>query len=347
MRITDFHAHVFPEAIARKAVDNTAGFYGLTVSMNGTVSELLELHREAGISRGCIHSVAVTPRSADSINRFIAGEVKKHPGQLTGFGAVHPDCGDIPGLIREAKELGLKGLKIHPDMQRFALDSPAALDMFAAIEGEMPVIIHTGDPRYAWSSPRQMKKALDAFPKLVCVCAHLGGWREWDDAWRTLAGYENVYVDTSSSLYAMTPEKGRELIRRYDGERVLFGTDYPMWNPREELVRFRAVRLTDAEEERILCLNAERLLGPADGEPPPEEQKKEEKKMTRTLKIEGMMCMHCEARVKKALEAIPGVESAAADHDAGTAVVTLSAPVEDSVLTEAVTSQNYRVLGVE
>jgi Cu2+-exporting ATPase len=69
--------------------------------------------------------------------------------------------------------------------------------------------------------------------------------------------------------------------------------------------------------------------------------------MTRTLKIEGMMCAHCEARVKKALEAIPGVESAAADHDAGTAVVTLTAPVEDAVLTEAVTALDFRVLGVE
>jgi len=74
---------------------------------------------------------------------------------------------------------------------------------------------------------------------------------------------------------------------------------------------------------------------------------KEENTMTKTLKVEGMMCVHCEARVKKALEALPGVESAAADHDAGTAVVTLSAPVEDDVLRAAVEAQDYKVLGVE
>ena len=74
---------------------------------------------------------------------------------------------------------------------------------------------------------------------------------------------------------------------------------------------------------------------------------KEEKFMTKTLKVEGMMCMHCEARVKKALEAVPGVESAVADHGAGTAVVTLSAPVEDDVLRAAVEAQDYKVLGVE
>ena len=77
------------------------------------------------------------------------------------------------------------------------------------------------------------------------------------------------------------------------------------------------------------------------------ETKKEEITMTKTLKVEGMMCPHCEARVKKALEALPGVESAAADHTAGTAVVTLSAPVEDEALRAAVEAQDYKVLGVE
>ena len=70
----------------------------------------------------------------------------------------------------------------------------------------------------------------------------------------------------------------------------------------------------------------------------------EEKKMTKTLKVEGMMCEHCEARVKKALEAIEGVESAVADHNAGTAVVTLSADVADEILKEAVEAQDYKVL---
>ena len=65
--------------------------------------------------------------------------------------------------------------------------------------------------------------------------------------------------------------------------------------------------------------------------------------MTKTLKVEGMMCMHCEARVKKALEAVPGVESAVPDHSAGTAVVTLNAPVADEALRAAVEAQGYQV----
>ncbi len=114
----------------------------------------------------------------------------------------------------------------------------------------------------------------------------------------------------------------------------------------------------------FVCMNALRLnlMNPHDGKHDRKEKQipaealeeavsavkmKEEKTMTKTLKVEGMMCMHCEARVKKALEAVPGVESAVADHTAGTAVVTLSAPVADEMLKAAVEAQDYAVTGVE
>ena len=114
----------------------------------------------------------------------------------------------------------------------------------------------------------------------------------------------------------------------------------------------------------FVCMNALRLnlVNPQDGRHDRKEKTisaealekivkaetiKEEKTMKKTLKVEGMMCTHCEARVKKALEAVPGVESAVADHVAGNAVVTLSTSVEDEALRAAVEAQDYKVLGVE
>lgn len=73
----------------------------------------------------------------------------------------------------------------------------------------------------------------------------------------------------------------------------------------------------------------------------------EEKLMTKTMKIEGMMCMHCEARVKKVLEALDGVSEAVVSHEKGTAVLTLSADISDAVLEDAITAQDYKVLGIE
>ncbi|MCR5206233.1 MAG: heavy metal translocating P-type ATPase [Lachnospiraceae bacterium] len=75
--------------------------------------------------------------------------------------------------------------------------------------------------------------------------------------------------------------------------------------------------------------------------------KTEEKEMTKTLKIEGMMCGHCEARVKKTLEAIEGIESAAPDHNTNTAVITLSKDVDIDVIKAAIEAQDYKFLGVE
>jgi Cu2+-exporting ATPase len=72
----------------------------------------------------------------------------------------------------------------------------------------------------------------------------------------------------------------------------------------------------------------------------------EEKTMTKTMKIEGMMCAHCEARVKKALEALPEVTEAAVSHEAGTAVVTLASELSDTALQSAVEAQDYKVLSI-
>lgn len=79
----------------------------------------------------------------------------------------------------------------------------------------------------------------------------------------------------------------------------------------------------------------------------PHKTKTEEKTMTKTLKIEGMMCEHCEARVKKTLEAIEGIESAAPDHNTDTAVITLAKEVPAEVIKAAIEAQDYKFVGME
>jgi len=118
-------------------------------------------------------------------------------------------------------------------------------------------------------------------------------------------------------------------------------------------LRLNLVNIHDASHDKKIHKNrasAEACSGqscPADAASEEETASMEEKTMTKTLKVEGMMCSHCEARVAKALSAVAGVESAAADHNAGTAVVTLSADVADDVLKKAVEDQDYKVLGIE
>ncbi len=115
-------------------------------------------------------------------------------------------------------------------------------------------------------------------------------------------------------------------------------------------LRLNLVKIHDASHDKMIK-SKKAAAAPAGAEAPAEAADaadiKEEKEMTKTLKVEGMMCVHCEARVKKALEAVDGVSSAVASHEAGTAVVTLAKDVPDEVLVKAVTDQDYEVLGVE
>ena len=258
MKIIDVHAHVYPDTIAQRAADSIGVFYDIPMHLNGTVHELLVSGRAAGISRFVVHSAAVTPGRVRSVNDYLIGAAQEHADEFIGFGTMHPDYEDVPGELDRIKAAGLKGVKLHPDFQHFCLDDEKAVAMFQAMaERNLPGIIHTGDQRYPYSEPARMARVLDQVPDLKVICAHLGGWSVWNEAWRVLAGRPGVWVDTSSSLYAITPEEAAEVIRHYGVDRVFFGTDYPMWKPEEELRKFLALPLTQEEQEKILHLNFE------------------------------------------------------------------------------------------
>lgn len=261
MTIIDTHAHIYPDAIALKAAASIGKFYDIPMDLDGTVDTLLRHGDQAGIDRFLVQSVAVTWERAHSINDFIARSVNEHPDRFVGFGAMHPDHPEMEKELDRILSLGLKGVKLHPDFQHFCLDDLNAVKLFEAMaERNLALLVHTGDKRYPYSQPERMARALDRVPRLRAICAHLGGWSVWSDAWKILAGRGNVWVDTSSSLYALSPEEAVKVIHRYGASRVFFGTDYPMWKPEEELVRFRALPLTPEEREMILHKNFEHFL---------------------------------------------------------------------------------------
>lgn len=260
MRIVDIHAHIFPDKIARKASAAIGDFYDIPMMHDGTVSTLLELGGKSGIDTFVVHSVATVPQQVESINDYIAQTVRQHPEKLIGFATIHPGYEPIEREIDRVISLGLRGIKIHPDFQKFHLDCKEALRIYEVIEGRLPILVHNGDYRYEYSKAGRMAAIVKRFPRLQVVCAHFGGWSEWEEAATALEGY-NVRVDTSSSLYALTPDQARKLILKYGVDNVLFGTDYPMWGPESELEHFNRIELTDDEREKILHGNAERLFG--------------------------------------------------------------------------------------
>ncbi len=259
--IIDAHCHIYPDKIAQKASDSTGGFYGIPSLLDGRVSTLLEHGTKAGIGHFIVQSVATSPKQVSSINRFIAEQVKQSGGRFTGLGTLHPDSENVEAEVDEILRLGLKGVKLHPDIQRFKIDDYRMLKIYELCEGRLPILMHTGDHRFDFSNPNRMKPVLEIYRNLTVIGAHFGGWSLWEQATEMLKEYENFFVDCSSSLYALSPEKACELIRSYGSGRVLFGTDYPMWLPEEELERFLRLSLTEEERENILSRNAARLFG--------------------------------------------------------------------------------------
>lgn len=258
MSVFDFHTHIYPGRIAARSVENVRAHYHLTASSTGLADHLLTCAKEAQVDYMLVLSVASKPGQTSTVNKWLSQHLSDH---LFGFGGLHPYSKHLEREAEQLRELGLCGIKLHPDFQHVPADDPAmdaVLDL--AVQYHLPVLIHSGDVLTPYSSPARIARILKRFPQLTLIVPHLGGYSEWDESERYIIG-KNCYIDTSSALWALPPEKSLDLIRRHGVERVLFGTDYPLSTQAEELERFHRLGLTDEEEQRILFENAKQLLG--------------------------------------------------------------------------------------
>ncbi len=264
-KVFDIHTHTYPEAISEKAVVNLGNFYNFVPQGKGTYAHL-ESQAEANNVKGyLLFSVATNAHQVEKVNTSIASlaELSRSHGFLTvGFAGMHQDFEDMEGEINRAMELGLRGVKIHPDIQEVDIDDPRLLKLYEIVSGKIPVYFHIGDnrPQYRFSEAGKLAKVLRMFPELEVVAAHLGGYKSWEDAIEHLAGHERVWYDTSSALWAMTPEYADYVVGKLGTEHVMFGTDYPVMNTPEELERLFRLTLTEQQREDILFHNAVRFL---------------------------------------------------------------------------------------
>lgn len=258
--IIDCHCHIYPDKIADRAVHGIADFYNLSMQNDGRYSSLIESGNRIGVKHYVIFSVATTPHQVHSINSFISETVKTSRGLMTGLGTLHPDSDDIERDIEEIKAFGLKGVKLHADFQKFCIDDPKCDKIYSLCEGKLPVLLHTGDVRYDFSNPDRVKNVLDKHKNLTVIGAHFGGWSCWKEAAEKLHGYKNFYVDCCSTFNWLSPDEVRELVKIYGADRVLFGTDFPMWSHEQEYKNFKLMNLTADEEEMILYKNAMKLF---------------------------------------------------------------------------------------
>ena len=195
--------------------------------------------------------------SNDSTAAFVA----QNPGRFIGFAYVSPAMPERmrPELERAIDELHFAAIKLYPPYTALNLDHPAWHPVYEfADDRELTVISHTGSEGPA--EPRYLARAAERFPKARFVAGHSGNIEPYRrQAIEAAQRLPNYYLETCSTF--RTPGVIEELVREAGADRVLFGSDTPLMDPRPQIGKIITADISDADKRLVLGDNASRLLG--------------------------------------------------------------------------------------
>jgi predicted TIM-barrel fold metal-dependent hydrolase len=256
--IVDGHCHVWPDAVAERALAVPSG--ELRRFGDGKVSSLLAAMDEGGVDFAVCLAVANTADRVEAANRFVGS---LDPRRLVGFGSIH--VGLSPGAnVESLRRYGLRGVKVHPLFQGYSLDDSRLFEIFEALEGEFVVTVHVGEGGEGAErcSPAMVRTIARTFPKLDLIACHFGGYKRLDEAEELVVGLPNISLDTSwpPSLASIDTSRLRRLIGRHGHERIVFASDWPMADPAAEARAVRNLGLSEEQTAAILGGNLARLL---------------------------------------------------------------------------------------
>ena len=261
--LIDFHTHCFPDKIASKAIEKlsfTSG--GLTPYTDGTVLGLKDSMKKGGVDASVVLNIATNAHQQHSVNDFAASINDNKT--IFSFGSVFPFSEDAFSELERIKELGLKGVKLHPDYQGFFIDDEKTYPIieYAAKLG-LIIVYHAGLDLgirgQIRCTPLRARKMLRQIGYDKIVLAHMGSHALSGDVMDVLCG-ENVYFDTSFSLGKMPDSHVYEIIKTHGENKILFGTDCPWDCQKDDVLYFNNLDLTEEVKEKILYKNALELL---------------------------------------------------------------------------------------
>lgn len=252
--LIDCHTHAFHPKIVHKASDQLINHYGVRPLYTGTIEDLLEKIAFANLDGAVILCAATTASQVIPANNF-ALEVKRSCPNLCPFGSIHPDFADFEAELNRLYTEGIRGIKIHADFQGFRLDDKRLWPIFEAIGNRFYVMFHIGDtlpPDKNPSCPKKLAAILDDFPNLPVIAGHLGGWLYWRESLQYIVGRQ-VYLDTSSSVRYIEDDLLKKIIDKHPQELFLFGSDYPVFDPAEEIALIQKhCGFSDSRVEELL-----------------------------------------------------------------------------------------------
>lgn len=261
--LIDFHTHCFPDKIAEKAIQKLSFVSGgLEPYTDGTVDGLRRNMARDGVDGAVVLNIATNEKQQHSVNDF-AASINGKDG-ITAFGSVFPGAADMLEEVERIKELGLKGIKLHPDYQGFAVDDPKWFPLYRKIsQMGLITVFHAGwdigfPPPYG-ATPEKLEVALKHFETPV-VAAHWGGCGCGEGVLKHLCG-KNIWFDTSFGYSQMPKYYAEQILEAHGADKILFGTDTPWHTAEMELRMLKTLSLSESDWERITHKNAEALLG--------------------------------------------------------------------------------------
>lgn len=258
--IVDAHTHVWPEAIAERALAGNQ-LPGLSAVGDGKAASLAAKMNASGIDHAIALGVAGSGKHVEATNRFVASLTGS---TFSSFGTTHVDL-SVEQNLESLRRHGIRGVKVHPLFQGFSLEHPRLWELFEAFGDEISVIVHVGAGGSGavneLSTPRMLREIVQSFPELRLVACHFGGYHMLSEAEEELRGLD-VVLETSwpPSLAEVPPSTARRLIRQHGAERIVFGSDWPMTDPAAEIAAIRQLGLGEETEAAILGGNLNRLL---------------------------------------------------------------------------------------
>lgn len=260
--VIDFHTHCFPDKIAGKAVEKLSfASGGLFPHTDGTLSGLKNLMKSQGVDKAVVLSIATNAHQQESVNNF-ASSINNN-NDIFAFGSVFPYSENVIEELERIKELGLKGVKFHPDYQGFNVDDIKMKPIYRKIsELGLITIFHAGvdygfAPPYG-ATPEKMARALEWFSSPV-IAAHWGGVDSGKEVYELLCTKE-IYFDTSFGYGTMPKYYAEKIIERHGANKLLFATDSPWHTKDMEMRLLKSLNLSDQDMENITHKNAEKLL---------------------------------------------------------------------------------------
>lgn len=263
MPIFDAHCHAFPDAIAPDAIRalvNGAKWWTVRNYLDGSVSGLSAGMQSAGFTKALLYSVATRPTQVTRITEWSASIAAQYPGRIFPFASLHPDFEAPEREVERIAQLGLKGVKLHPQYQNCPADDARMVRIAqSAASCGLAVAIHGGyDPAFERTdvaSPTRIRRLHDAVPGLRLLACHLGGFEQWEEVLEVIVG-EDIYIDTTYSLGVIPETLLYRVLDRHDPKRVLFGTDSPWADLATEAARFEALAMTPEQKQLARWDNA-------------------------------------------------------------------------------------------